>query len=445
MSRAADLDDEERAAARILAKLAESGGVEFVSSWGPSTLAAAAARVLSRGVVGPELAAAFCEWLMAQIEVADVYVEDAELEAILAREWSRAAGRVVGVEARNPALEAELLAHPDDRERSLVYADWLQAQGDPFGELIVHQVAAHGPDATPARVRAADDFLADHAQALLGRMAEYLDSAIHLRWSNGFVREARLAREADDHGSYEGPILLAWLLEQRACLLLRALEFESLLAKRSGQLGEMIEVVAAHRPPHVRALTIGQGDEGELSPLFDALPDLRELNLVTARLRPVPLRFPQLRVLSLDLGWSGDAQAMLTRSTLPRLESLTVLGPSDPDLLAQCDFSALRHLRLHTGFEQALALVRSPIVIGLETLDLSGSELDDAVVHDVILPNLGRLRHLRRLDLSDNALGEDAAAAIEAAFGPGVAVIGEQNPVDPEADGDDEYYDDVME
>src|SRR5689334_15647751 len=38
---------------------------------------------------------------------------------------------------RDPALEAEIRKHRDDAGPYLVYADWLQGQGCPFGEMIV--------------------------------------------------------------------------------------------------------------------------------------------------------------------------------------------------------------------------------------------------------------------------------------------------------------------
>ncbi|MFV8749746.1 hypothetical protein ACNOYE_04235 [Nannocystaceae bacterium ST9] len=447
MSREADFDEEERAAARILARLAESGGVEFVSSWGPSTLTRPAARVLARGEGNPELVEDFAEWLIAQIEVADMFVEDAELAAIIADEWRRAADPTPARVARNPELEADLLAHPDESERHLVYGDWLQAQGDLYGELIIRQIAAQGPDATPALIREAESFLSDRAAALLGRITEYLGVAIHLDWRMGFVHAARVAREPDDEGSYEGPILLRWLLEHRACLLLRSLEFESLLARRSDQLGEMIEVLAELPPARLQRLSIGPGEGDELTPLFAALPQLRELEVRSKHLRPVPLRFPELRSLVIELDRSSLALGLLLRSKLPRLESLTLLDPGmrDPEMLAQAEFPALRQLRLRAGLEIVDGLSRSPLLVGLEALDLSGSDLDDALVHEVILPNLARFRRLRTLDLSDNALGEDAVRALEAAFDPDVVVIGEQHPVDPNADDDEEYYDDVME
>ncbi len=54
--------------------------------------------------------------------------------------------RRCSVSAADPFLRA-VLAHPDDDQPRLVYADWLDEQGDPRGEFIRLQVelARHGP------------------------------------------------------------------------------------------------------------------------------------------------------------------------------------------------------------------------------------------------------------------------------------------------------------
>ncbi|MEO8840737.1 MAG: TIGR02996 domain-containing protein, partial [Kofleriaceae bacterium] len=44
--------------------------------------------------------------------------------------------------ARNEQLERRLADHPDDRATYEVYADWLQTQGDPRGELILLMLRA---------------------------------------------------------------------------------------------------------------------------------------------------------------------------------------------------------------------------------------------------------------------------------------------------------------
>ena len=59
------------------------------------------------------------------------------------------------------SAEEAARAHPDDVEAHLVYADWLQAQGDPYGELIVIQhPLATAP--TPALRRREQRWFATH-------------------------------------------------------------------------------------------------------------------------------------------------------------------------------------------------------------------------------------------------------------------------------------------
>jgi uncharacterized protein (TIGR02996 family) len=440
-----NFDDEERMAARILARLGESGGIAFVSSWGATALVGAAARVLARHEGQADVAEAFGEWLLEQVEVAELFIDDDALAQLIAAEWQREPAQRKHVGARNSELEAALLANPDEPERYLVYGDWLQARGDLYGELIIQQVAAHGPEGSPTRRRLADDFLTLHGETLLGPLAEYVGEVVQLDWWMGFVREAKLERKPELGSDHEGPILLRWLLEQRASLVLRKLSLESLARGGRGQLGEMMAVLVEHPPAKLASLRLGHGDAGEPTRLFAALPGLRELVILCERMRHVPLHLPELRSLTLELGWTGEAMHALAHSQLDRLESLQLLAPGAHDVsqLARAQLPSLRHLQLRPRMDQIETLIRLPLTAQLDTLDLSGSELDDELVQGILMPNLACLRRLRRLDLSDNALGEAAAMAIESALAPGVVVIGEQSPL--EADDEDEYYDDDME
>lgn len=61
--------------------------------------------------------------------------------------------------ARNAELEAEIIAAPDEVAPYLVYADWLQRQGDPRGELIGVQLAletARGAEWAELKLREAE-------------------------------------------------------------------------------------------------------------------------------------------------------------------------------------------------------------------------------------------------------------------------------------------------
>jgi uncharacterized protein (TIGR02996 family) len=107
-----------------------------------------------------------------------------------------------GVSTKNPELEALIEEDPSDLSRYLIYADWLQQQGDPRGELIIAQHALATGTSTDDLV-ALDGveqrlFKMFHAE-LLGKFAScmhvkarYSSHVRGLAWRCGFLRAARL-------------------------------------------------------------------------------------------------------------------------------------------------------------------------------------------------------------------------------------------------------------
>src|SRR5438128_1191687 len=92
--------------------------------------------------------------------------------------------------AVNPALEAVIDNDPNDVEAYYVYGDWLQAEGDPRGELVALQAAQlRDPDDDKVAQRA-ERYLKDHAAALLGELDVLPKRA--LGWYCGFVRSVEL-------------------------------------------------------------------------------------------------------------------------------------------------------------------------------------------------------------------------------------------------------------
>ena len=102
----------------------------------------------------------------------------------------------------NPELEAAILQAPDSDHGYLVYADWLQGQGDPRGELIALQHAqrqAQGAEATRLKRKSATLYK-EHQETLLGtRLTSMLGArSLTLAWHLGFIRGARVAASDDD-------------------------------------------------------------------------------------------------------------------------------------------------------------------------------------------------------------------------------------------------------
>jgi uncharacterized protein (TIGR02996 family) len=119
---------------------------------------------------------------------------------------------------RDADTETQLIAAitnaPDDDALYLVYGDFLQAQGDPRGQLI----ALHHAATTPAAKKQAESFLKRHTTVLLGALAKH--KQIKLDWHLGFVRGVRVF--ADDGKS--AIALLDEVLWTPSCRFLRKLE-----------------------------------------------------------------------------------------------------------------------------------------------------------------------------------------------------------------------------
>lgn len=128
--------------------------------------------------------------------------------------WSRLLGREPRREpappspppvvARDEALEATIARDPDALEPYLVYADWLQAKGDPRGDLIALQAEAarhgwlesgrprtHAPRTIPLVHCPPDGEATRAAAALLDRYPDHFLAGHEVEWRCGFWRTLR--------------------------------------------------------------------------------------------------------------------------------------------------------------------------------------------------------------------------------------------------------------
>jgi uncharacterized protein (TIGR02996 family) len=173
-------------------------------------------------------------------------------------------------------LEAQIRANPDDIAARLVYADWLQSQGDPFGELVMLQHQLETGPTTKTLKRRERAWLAQHV---------VLPRRCAVTWRLGFVRTLRVRTRTD-----VDPALRA-LLRGPACRFLHGLRVE-------GPYLGIVEVLRC-APPHLREFA-GAGNQLPLDLLETALelqPELTALELdtpITWQRAPLALASPVL-------------------------------------------------------------------------------------------------------------------------------------------------------
>jgi uncharacterized protein (TIGR02996 family) len=309
-----------------------------------------------------------------------------------------------GVVARDRELEAAILASIDDTDALLVYADWLTAQGDPRGELIILQHARRTHDSSHlARAEAA--LLKEFREELLGPLARHemtprwRQSTRALTWGIGFLESADLEQD----GPTSLPELVATLIEHPSGRFVRDL--------RLGGAAEAIVTaltLAMERDPAVplrslRISTSGPIDVGRIWRIFRSLrrvavhsyramrfgeidaPMLESFVVVgpAAPAELVAARWPALRALGVVVGYDRPAFAeirrLLARTDMPHLERLYVSIPEPVQ-------------------EHCAEVFSSPVVSNLRRLDLSCVNFDDAAAA-VVLQHAPRLPKLERLEL----------------------------------------------
>ena len=296
-------------------------------------------------------------------------------------------------DAREPSLEAAILADPEAIEPYLVYADWLQTKGDPRGELIARHAALHADPNNPK--------LKQMVQARISRFADYFSGGFYAENTNygydwGFIQHASF--DVDDE---VGSIVefLPRLLTVPSARFLLCLHLRDDGNRR--ELERALPIVAERVPATLRRLRLrGTAWLGDLDALETRLPALRRLGLMTAmgaRCLELLARVPLPRLEALEVACNGGDEPllvpMLVRRDLPALVELTLVARMTEDL---CN-----------------ALAVAPIAQQLELLELRGLDVGGTRRLLAILdafPKLNRIGvYERRID---PAMYADLAARV---------------------------------
>jgi uncharacterized protein (TIGR02996 family) len=337
--------------------------------------------------------------------------------------------------ARNPELEQAILADPDDESAYLVYADWLQGQGDPRGELIT--LSAQAAKAKDRKLKAAADKLfAEHEDYFLGPLAEYRKTfdgkdMPTMTWRWGFIQSLRVA--FDHYSNEELQIdldeVLATFLAHPSCRFLTEVVMGLNRQDPDQEYQGLLDALARRPPPALRSLFVGDyefSDDTEISwtnlgdfgKLWPKVPGLRKLILQGGSFKLGTIALPELRHAEFRTGGlSGKSVASIVKASWPKLEHLDVWfgmeeygaeGDLD-DIKALLDgkgLPALRHLGLkNCSFADDVARVigKSKILPQLETLDLSMGNMSDAGA-DALVSSKDAFAKLKGLDVSTNCI-----------------------------------------
>jgi uncharacterized protein (TIGR02996 family) len=335
----------------------------------------------------------------------------------------------------NPELEAKILENPDDAAAYLVYADWLQAQGDPRGELIVVQHSlATKPESKASLTASEKKLFADHAAQLLGPLAKDKERFEDVHWQYGFLKSVKVGV---DYDAFESGVRLARLIkalvEHPSARFLQELTF----GPDSNDDGETnyeksLEALVKARPQALRSLFAAEFDSedcelswshlGKVSGLYSACPKLRKLILRAGTMTLGEISLPELLEFAVRTGGLEKANIKsIGAAHWPRLERLEIwFGTSNyggdgtikdvAPILAATNLPSVKHLGLmNCEFTDDIckALPASKVLKQLETLDLSMGCMTAAGV-DALLASRDAFRHLKKLDVSDNAIAEGA-------------------------------------
>lgn len=303
------------------------------------------------------------------------------------------------------ALLEEIARDPDDERAYLVYADWLQARGDPRGELISIQQALRGGNQDPERAHQQrilqDDFLRGREPHFLEGLLERTENqVVPAGWRFGFIERVLFQLRPG------GPSLEACL---EVFFALKSARFvRDLLVMGDGADALFPWLAGTGAWKHARSLEVRSNQPFEHLPaLADATPRLAALTIQSAGFSFAGLVLPALTTLHVR-GDHANEKTLggLATARWPVLTSLTMSfrrwergsTPLVAPMFAAESTPALRHLSL-PGWVTALddpmlAVAQSGLLDRLETLQVDNPKLFSHTTR-LLLPHRARLASLK--------------------------------------------------
>ena len=342
---------------------------------------------------------------------------------------------------------ASLIENPGDVDARLVYADILQGQGDPRGELITLHHRG-----TPEAIAA---YLEKHADTLLGPLARFQRTWSYRRtdaftWHLGFIRRAVVAYDSNgdrpaDVKDVEADDAVAAILTHPSGALLEELVVQMNMLDDGMYFDPVLQAIATHGAPALRSLGLGEfrqagpgssdGNDydyenswagfGDGKALWAKLPRLErlriQLNLGGASLQDIPdevgvFDLPNLQHLEVITGgMRGVNVRAFASGDLPRLETMELWTGNNnygsdgnvDDLAALLAGERVPRLTrlgiMNCEFVEDVvgALVKSPLLPRLRQLSLAHGMMTDAGAQ-ALATHADAFAHLDVLDLTGN-------------------------------------------
>ncbi|MFV8754877.1 WGR domain-containing protein [Nannocystaceae bacterium ST9] len=363
---------------------------------------------------------------------------------------------------RNPELEEVIFAAPEDPQAWSVYADWLQGEGDPWGERISLGIAhANAKGAEKTKLKKAIDKLDEqHSEHFFGKAlaklmtAEDFEQVAKLDWQYGFVVGIRVAAPEFEWSGTGADTILRAVVKSPAGRFLRSVALGLIDFDGEGDLGKGIDALSKSGTlAAMRDLFVGdfESDETEISwvevgdvdKLLTVMPNLRSLKVRGGAIGlGKALEHDNLVSLTIETGGlPAAAVKALAKCRLPKLESMEVwfgqknYGSGGTIKMLEPLFTGegvpkLVHLGLmNCEFEDEIAirLAKSPLLARLKSLDLSMGTLRD-VGGQAILDAIESFEQLESLDLSHNYMTDKVAKALQKKLGKRVDVSDRKKP-----------------
>ncbi|HWO18077.1 MAG TPA: WGR domain-containing protein [Kofleriaceae bacterium] len=334
-------------------------------------------------------------------------------EALKAAAAASAKLRAARAPDGNPELAQLVDEAPDaDTSAAQVYADWLQAQGDPRGELAAIQLQREAEPKRKDLQRAEKSLLRRGAERWFGKLAPYGD-LLQLRWRAGFLHTARIAstferfdRDESGEESTSLPEVLGLLLDEPSARFLRELTV-GIVTFEDNDYGGIARVLSQRYLPSLRSLFLGDfhSEETELNwstigiiePMYAALPNLRALKLRSGDMDLGTIVLPRLeRFEVITGGLDNTAARSIAAATWPSLRALSIqVGPARRTGKSSTKAKDFQPILDGVGLPRLLHL-------GLTNLDFTDA-LIEPLAHGKLLPQLAEL------DLKMGALSDDGA------------------------------------